>query len=178
MLLEEVLQLDLLHFFEYVKKINYGYKDKNGLLHYMEDEDFHNYTYAFSSPEEIINNNCGWCWDVAQLIREYCIVNNYQYCMLFVEYNNEDLHQTHTQVFVQYESIWYECPDNSSDYKFGTYKYESKRDCIESFKMEYIKYLEYVFKEKIDFSCLIFREYDIEFDSGISDTEFLCQIKI
>ena len=72
-----MLLLDIEEFFCYVKSIRYGYQDTERKIHIISLSD--NYAdmkergrYVFSSPEEVVKNNCGWCWDVAELIACYC----------------------------------------------------------------------------------------------------------
>ena len=60
--LDDILSLHLNEFFDYISSIRYGYKDQNNNLHFLGDEDFKKYQYSFSTPEQIIHNNCGWCW--------------------------------------------------------------------------------------------------------------------
>lgn len=172
-MLKKILSLNIYDFFGYIKSIRYGYKDKDGYLHFITDHDFHNYVYAFSSPEEIVENNCGWCWDVAQLIKVYCNENKYEYSMLFSEYLSDDYHQTHTQVFMKFDTMWYQCPDNSSEYEFGTYKFVTKNECINDFKESYIGYIKYELGTEFDENCIYFMEYNLDFESGISESEFL-----
>ena len=65
---KEVLQLNIRAFFEYVRGISYGYRDAEGKIHHLEvSEDYRkergNSVYAFSSPEQVVAQNCAWCWD-------------------------------------------------------------------------------------------------------------------
>ena len=58
--LDDILSLHLDEFFDYVRSIRYGYKDQNNDLHFLTDEDFKKYEYSFSTPGQIIHNDCGW----------------------------------------------------------------------------------------------------------------------
>lgn len=69
----EIMALDIEDFFQYVKCIQYGYQDRFGKLHLASDKDFAVVDYYFSSPEEIVKNNCCWCWDLAEFIKLYCM---------------------------------------------------------------------------------------------------------
>lgn len=55
--LDSVIAMNTEDFFRYVKSIRYGYQDRSGRLHFIEDEDFAVQDYSFSSPEEIVNNS-------------------------------------------------------------------------------------------------------------------------
>lgn len=70
--LDDILSLPVNEFFDYVRSIKYGYKDQDNDLHFWGDKDFKMYNYSFSTPEQIIHNNCGWCWDISELIKLYC----------------------------------------------------------------------------------------------------------
>ena len=58
---EDIMGLDIQAFFSYVETIRYGYQDQSGQLHFAGEEDFTVQDYAFSSPEDVVKNNCGWC---------------------------------------------------------------------------------------------------------------------
>ena len=101
--LDSVIAMKIEDFFRYVKSIRYGYKDQSGKLHFASDEGFAVQDYSFSSPEDIVKNNCCWCWDLAELIRLYCTKHSIMHKSYFMEYLSDELHQTHTQVFLYYQ---------------------------------------------------------------------------
>lgn len=114
--------------------------------------------YVFSSPEEVVKNNCGWCWDVANLIKAYCDGNHIENKCVFLEYRSPELHQTHTQVFVSYNGKWCEAPDNSSPLSLGDSAYEEAEVCIRNFAEMFTDYLKSVLGDKYDKACLMIRE--------------------
>lgn len=73
--LKKITKFGLSDFFDYIKTINYGCKDKDGKIH-INQENFSNIAYSFSSPEEVVKNNCGWCWDIANLIKYGSVTTN------------------------------------------------------------------------------------------------------
>ena len=113
--LNDVLRLSAEEFFGYVRGINYGYMDVEGVVHRISPAD--NYadqnraSYRFSSPEQVVCNNCGWCWEIAELIRLWCERNGIEYECVFLEYRSIELHCTHTQVFAKWKGKWCEAPD-------------------------------------------------------------------
>ena len=165
-------------FFRYIKTIRYGYRDTEGKVHVMSVGDNYDDTedkgvYVFSSPEEVVKNNCGWCWDVANLIKVYCDGNHIENKCVFLEYRSPELHQTHTQVFVSYNGKWCEAPDNSSPLSLGDNAYEEADVCIRSFAEMFTDYLKSVLGDKYDKTCLMIREFDREIPDGISSEEYL-----
>lgn len=63
--LDKVLQLEIHAFFDYIKTIRYGYRDREGCVHVMEvsDDDSKQeecFAYVFSSPEEVTFGSVGF----------------------------------------------------------------------------------------------------------------------
>lgn len=175
--LDDIMSLDIEPFFQYVKTIRYGYKDQSGKLHFAEDKDFSLWDYSFSSPEEIVNNNCGWCWDLAELIKEYCLRHGVKCSSYFMEYLSDDLHQTHTQVFLCYEGKWIAAPDNCLGLEFGSPGFNNLKQCVEWFVCMFTDFLQSVLKGKYDESKLLVKEYTCSFSAGISDENYLIRIR-
>ena len=143
--LQQVLLLDIEEFFCYVKSIRYGYQDTERKIHIISLSD--NYAdmkergrYVFSSPEEVVKNNCGWCWDVAELIACYCEYNRIEYKKFFLEYRSSELHQTHTQIFVCHKGQWYEAPDNTSPLNFGEAGCVDAKKCVLTLIESFVAY--------------------------------------
>lgn len=175
--LDNVISMRIDDFFLYVKDIRYGYKDRRGKLHFISDADFSIQDYSFSSPEEIVNNNCCWCWDLAELIRLYCKEHGIMHKSYFMEYLSDDLHQTHTQIFLCYKGKWSAAPDNSLGLEFGSPGFDDAEACVAWFVRLFTDYLKSVLKEKYDEANLVIKEYNCTFVSGISDDEYLSQIR-
>ena len=53
-----------------MEDINYGWVDKNGLIHNEVDDNFAS-LYMLQSPKEILNSKVGVCWDQVELERYY-----------------------------------------------------------------------------------------------------------
>ena len=175
--LDSVLAMNIEEFFRYVKSIQYGYKDRSGNLHISDDEDFAVQDYSFSSPEEIVKNNCCWCWDLAELIRLYCKEHGVPHRAYFMEYLSGELHQTHTQVFLCYQGKWSAAPDNCLGLEFGTPAFGDTEACVAWFASLFTDYLQSVLNEKYDAGKLTVKEYSCTFAPGISDDEYLSRIR-
>lgn len=173
MTVNQVFELNIASFFDYVKTIRYGYRDRSGVLHFPDDPGFEVRDYAFSSPEDLVQNNCGWCWDVANLIAAYCRQHQLEHITVFMEYYTEVFHQTHTQVFIRYQDKWYAAPDNTSPDSFGTNGFSTFEECQEHFVAGFIRFLKYTLKDQYDESHLFLNRVHAEFQSGISDETYL-----
>ena len=174
---EDIMGLDIQSFFSYVETIQYGYQDKSGQLHFADEEDFTIQDYAFSSPEDVVNNNCGWCWDLAELIKVYCVRHDLPCRSWFMEYLSDELHQTHTQVFLQFNGNWCPAPENSLGLHLGEHSYAELDQCVQWFAGWFTDYLRSVLRDKFDARDLLVREYTRTFDRGITDEEYLSQIR-
>ena len=173
----DIMRLSSDSFFAYVASIRYGYKDQQGNLHFQDEEDFLDYDYAFSSNEEVVENNCAWCWEIAELTKEYCIWNGIPYHTWFMEYRSEELHQTHTQVFMLYQEKWCPTPDNSLGIQLGEHGFSALNESVQWFKSFFTDYLKAVLKDKYDEKNLLLKEYNCDFPMGISDDEYLDRIR-
>lgn len=177
LMLDDIMVMDIERFFQYVKSIQYGYKDCFGNLHLAHDKDFTVQDYSFSSPEEIVKNNCCWCWDLAELIKLYCIRNSIACKSYFMEYLSDDLHQTHTQIFINYQKKWSAAPDNCLGLPFGSPCFDELEACVKYFVNLFTDYLKSVLKEKYEEANLLVKEYTCTFSAGISDEEYLSKIR-
>ena len=179
--LDDVLLLPANEFFSYVRGINYGYMDANGVIHNLSPAD--NYgnqngaPYCFSSPEQVVCNNCGWCWDIAELIRLWCERNCIEYKCVFLEYRSPELHRTHTQVFAKWKGKWCEAPDNTSPVIFGENSYDSAEACISAFTCLFRAYLKHELGEKYDESHLLVKEFRNTITPGLTDEEYLSIVR-
>ena len=173
----EIMKLSPDSFFAYVASIRYGYKDLQGNLHFQDEENFTVCEYAFSSVEEVVKNNCAWCWEIAELTKQYCIWNSIPYHAWFMEYRSEELHQTHTQVFMLYQEKWCPTPDNSLGISLGEHGFSDLNESIQWFKSFFTGYLKAVLKDKYDENNLLLKEYNCEFPTGITDDEYLDLIR-
>ena len=133
--------------------INYGWVDKKGIKHINDFETFSS-DYILQSPEELINNKIGVCWDQVELERAY--FKNYKSVKTFfiVHYDNNKC-PTHT--FLTYKKdnnyYWFE---HSWEKLRGIHKYNSEKDLLIEVRQYFIKY---ELKNKYDEDSLIIREY-------------------
>lgn len=176
--LQRIMALDIRSFFHYVSSIPYGNQDRSGALHFSGDPDFTVQDYAFSSPEEIVKNNCCWCWDLAELIRLYCAEHQIPCKAYFMEYRSDALHQTHTQVFLYDQETWSAAPDNCLGLAYGTPRFANLDDCVAWFTGMFTDYLKAVLKKQYDESRLLVKPYSCTFSAGTSEEEYLSRIRL
>ena len=175
--LQSALALDIEPFFDHVRTIPYGYQDRNGALHFDGDPDFHDHEYRFSAPTEVIENNCGWCWDAANLIALYCRHHGIAHVTLFLEYRAPELHQTHTQVFLKLDTMWYPAPDNSAVFSLGAGGRESYEACRDNYADTFREYLRHVLQERYDETKLLLKAVTVPIPGGITDEEYLALVR-
>lgn len=171
--MEKWMEKDIHSFFADIKTIRYGYTDTKGEQHFEGDADFKDYSYVFSAPEDVIRNRCGWCWDVANLISAYCRHHEIPFVNLFMEYRDEVFHQTHTQVFLTHEGLWYAAPDNSTPEIFGEHGFQSLNACKDAFVKAFVDYLKSVRNEDYDETCLLLNSFRSEVPAAIDDEAYL-----
>lgn len=174
---EDIMELDVPEFFKYVGAIRYGYQDYSGQLHFADDEDFTVRDYAFSSPEDVVKNNCGWCWDLAEFIKLYCVRHELPCRSWFMEYLSDELHQTHTQVFLNFQGKWCPAPDNCLGLQLGTPGFDKLGQCVKWFTDWFTDYLRSVLQDEFNDNKLYIKEYTRTFSAGISDEDYLSQIR-
>lgn len=136
--------------------IEYGWVDKNRRKHTNDndDNDFSN-NYILQSPNEIIKNKIGVCYDQVELERYYFKANDWNIKTYFIVHYDNDKCPTHT--FLTFKSnnkyYWFE----HAWKKFrGIHKYSSLKELLIDVKDKFIKY-------ELDNNCiienLILREY-------------------
>ena len=179
--LTRVLNYNADDFFNYIRNIDYGYMDVKGKIHKISPNDDYSKLggepYVFSSPDQVVTNNCGWCWDIAELIRLWCETNKVEYKYIFFEYLSNDFHKTHTQVFAKWNNKWCECPDNISPVVFGENCYNNFETCINDFVNLFKNYLNDQLGDKYVSSNVLVKEITKPLISGMSDEEYLKTVR-
>lgn len=63
--LTRVLKYGTNYFFNFIHNIDYGYMDVKVKIHRISPNDDYSKQggepYVFSSPDQVVANNCGWC---------------------------------------------------------------------------------------------------------------------
>lgn len=171
--MENVFERSLEDFLQYVKTIRYGYRDVLGGLHTCQPYDFERYPYAFSAPEEVMRNRCGWCWDVCELIRVYARKNGIPVRMWFFEYRDGSAHFTHTQAVIERNGLWHMVPDNSDPHDFDENNGAPLDALAERMAGYFREYVKSAAEGPIREDAFLIREYSGSPESGMSDEDVL-----
>ncbi|MBR3898593.1 MAG: hypothetical protein IKJ43_04885 [Bacilli bacterium] len=123
---------------EKMKNIKYGWKDKNENIHYNIDEAFSD-DYVLETPEEVLKNNVGVCWDQVELERNLFEKNNINFNTYFIVNYDDNKCPTHT--FLIYEDknnyYWFE---HSWERFRGIHKYKNEKEALIDITNKFIKY--------------------------------------
>lgn len=121
-----------------MKNIEYGWIDKNNNKHNFVDETYSN-NYILQSPNEVIKNKIGVCWDQVELERYYFKGNDWNIKTYFLVYYDGDKCPTHT--FLTFEKnnkyYWFE---HSWERFRGIHEYESLKKMLLDIRDKFIKH--------------------------------------
>lgn len=124
---------EVMHLMEDIK---YGWVSKNG--NNMSDESFSDY-YLLQSPNEIIKNKVGVCWDQVELERYYLRANDCNIQTYFIIYDDGKNCNTHT--FLTFEEnnkyYWFE---HAWEKFRGIHEYCSIEKLLVDIKNKFINY--------------------------------------
>ncbi len=161
------------NFAEYVYNIKYGYIDKEGKKHLGE---FTNPTdnYYLQKPNELVNSNCGICFDLVELMREYLTNKGLISESYYMEYKKGDVFESYAFIIYRKNNLWYECPDNTWEELIKPKGYFDKEVLIKSI---YDWFQDWISSEhkNIDKSAFFLNKYkkpEIVFERKISLHKF------
>lgn len=121
-----------------MKNIEYGWVDKNNNKHIIVDETYSN-NYILQSPNEVIKNKIGVCWDQVELERYYFKGNDWNVKTYFLVHYGEDKCPTHT--FLTFEKnnkyYWFE---HSWERFRGIHEYQSITELLFDIRNKFIEY--------------------------------------
>ena len=121
-----------------MKNIEYGWIDKNNNKHNFVDETYSN-NYILQSPNAVIKNKIGVCWDQVELERYYFKGNDWNIKTYFLVYYDGDKCPTHT--FLTFEKnnkyYWFE---HSWERFRGIHEYESLKKMLLDIRNKFIKH--------------------------------------
>ena len=121
-----------------MKDIEYGWIDKNNNKHSVVDETYSD-NYILQSPNEVIKNKIGVCWDQVELERYYFKGNDWNIKTYFLVHYDGDKCPTHT--FLTFEKnnkyYWFE---HSWERFRGIHEYQSLKELLFDIRDKFIKY--------------------------------------
>lgn len=127
-----------LEIMELMKDIEYGWIDKHNNKHNIVNDEYAN-NYILQSPNEVIKNKIGVCWDQVELERYYFKGNDWNVKTYFIVHDDGNKCPTHT--FLTYEKnnkyYWFE---HSWERFRGIHEYNSLKELLNDIKDKFIKY--------------------------------------
>lgn len=137
---------------ELMGDIKYGWMDKDSSIHSIVDDTYSD-NYILQSPEEVIKNKVGVCWDQVELERYY--FKGWNIKTFFIVHYDNDKCPTHTFLTFERDNkyYWFE---HSWEMFRGIYSYDSLEYLLLDVKKKFIKC---ELSEKCEESNLVLREY-------------------
>jgi len=151
---------------DFMKGIDYGWMDNKHQIHIGANEMFANF-YILQSPDQILENKLGVCWDQVELERLFFENNALKYETYFMAYYNNSDCPTHTFLIFELDNKWYWFENSFEKYR-GIHQYIEKKDLFDDVKQKFIDDLSY---DNIGEGTLVVRKYDKP-NYGIGVSEF------
>lgn len=156
---------------EFLKKIDYGYMDLDKNINYEIKKDFKK-KYVLSSPEEVIKNEVGTCYDLVELER-VCFKNlGLPFQTYFMVYYESKRIFTHT--FVVYEEnekfYWFEYAWEKHQ---GIHEYMSLFDLLTDVRDKFKDFNKLKFMD-LDYLC-VYKYKKPKFHIGLKDFYKHCE---
>lgn len=121
-----------------MKNIEYGWIDKNNNKHNFVDETYSN-NYILQSPNEVIKNKIGVCWDQVELERYYFKGNDWNIKTYFLVYYDGDKCPTHTFLTFEKNNKYYWFEHSWESFR-GIHEYESLKKMLLDIRDKFIKH--------------------------------------
>lgn len=117
--------------------IEYGYLDKDGIIHRGSDDEFAD-NYVLETPDEVLTNKIGVCWDQVELERKLFSENNIKFNTYFIVHYDDNTCPTHTFLIYEYNNkyYWFE---HSWEIHRGIYEYDDELSAIKDIKKKFIE---------------------------------------
>ncbi|MCI8393862.1 MAG: ASCH domain-containing protein [Bacilli bacterium] len=121
-----------------MENIEYGWMDKQGSKHKIVDENYSD-NYILQSPNEIIKNKVGVCWDQVELERHYFKGNDWNIKTYFIVHYDKAKCPTHTFLTFEKDNKYYWFEHSWERFK-GIHEYNSLQDLLINVRDKFIKY--------------------------------------
>lgn len=132
-----------------INEIQYGYLDKDNIIHKGNDDEWFS-KYKLQSKEEILTNMVGNCYDVTELLRS-CLENTYKvetfFMMIAIPYkNNYPIHS----YLVYIDNNGYNLIENKFGLNEGIHVFKTREEVIKYQASSYLKLLRNIYNLKED----------------------------
>ena len=121
-----------------LEDIKYGWVDKSNNIYYGSNDLFSD-NYILQSPEEVLKNKVGVCWDQVELERYLFEKENIEFNTYFITHYDNDKCPSHTFLIYKKDNKYYWFEHSWEIFK-GIHEYNSEIDAIKDVKEKFIKY--------------------------------------
>lgn len=121
-----------------MKIIEYGWVDKDNNKHDLVDETYSD-NYILQSPNEVIKNRIGVCWDQVELERYYFKGNAWNIKTYFIVHYDSDKCPTHTFLTFEKDNKYYWFEHSWKTFR-GIHEYTTLKDLLVDVRDKFIKY--------------------------------------
>ena len=121
-----------------MNNIKYGWKDKYENIHFNVDETFSN-DYVLETPNEVLNNNVGVCWDQVELERNFFEKTNIKFKTFFIVHYDNNNCPTHTFLIYKDDNLYYWFEHSWKRFR-GIHSYKTEEEALKDIKSKFIKY--------------------------------------
>lgn len=146
--------------------VEYGWLDKKSKKHNKVDESYAE-NYKLQSPNEVINNKVGVCWDQVELERYYFKETNYNIKTYFLVHYDNDKCPSHTFLVYEKNNKFYWFEHSWLKYQ-GIHKYNTLKELLIDVRT---KFIITELNSNYDEMNLVLREYQKP-NYGLSVIEF------
>lgn len=120
-----------------LNQIEYGWVDKNGNI-YNEVNDLFSDNYVLESPDEVLKNKVGVCFDQVELERKLFADENINFSTYFIVHYNDDNLPSHTFLIYKDNNKYYWFENSWIRYK-GIHEYSSVNDALIDIKEKFVE---------------------------------------
>lgn len=121
-----------------MKNVEYGWLDKNNNKHNKVDEQYSD-NYILQSPNEVIKNKVGVCWDQVELERYYFKGNSWNTKTYFIVHYDSDKCPTHTFLTFEKDNKYYWFEHSWERFR-GIHEYTTLKALLVDVRDKFIKY--------------------------------------
>lgn len=122
-------------------EINYGFVDNGKNIYPDDDKNWENSfssKYHLQSPEELLENKYGVCWDQVELERYYLEKENINCRSFFIIAYDHKIYPTHTFMVVENNNKYYWLEHSWEPYR-GIHEFNNLEELLNSVKNKFLK---------------------------------------
>ena len=147
----QVVDLSIVEkFYNEIKDVEYGWYDKQGILHVnIKDENFGK-RYKMQKTKDIMKHNHAICWEMCELEREFFKKNKIKHQTIFVYEKDNPNYPCHTFLVFPSNNKWYWFEGSWKEEK-GIHEYKSLYEIINYFRNNFSDFSKKYKKDKLKF---------------------------